>query len=56
VINPVSEDTAQAMNITTIERGADASELFEAKLKTCPSVHIKRRTELFRREVIGRLG
>jgi len=40
VVNLVSEDMAQAMNITAIEFESDVNELAEARLDTYPSVHI----------------
>jgi flavin reductase (DIM6/NTAB) family NADH-FMN oxidoreductase RutF len=41
VVNLVSEDIAEAMNITAIEFEAEANEIFEAGLTPIPSVHIK---------------
>src|SRR5581483_5751370 len=41
VVNLVSEETAQAMNITAIGFGPEVNELAEAGLDTTPSVHIK---------------
>jgi flavin reductase (DIM6/NTAB) family NADH-FMN oxidoreductase RutF len=41
VINLVSEEMAQAMNVTAIGFEPEVSELEEAELKTLPSVHIK---------------
>lgn len=40
-VNLVSEEAAQAMNITAIEFEAEVNELAEAQLETIPSVHIK---------------
>jgi flavin reductase (DIM6/NTAB) family NADH-FMN oxidoreductase RutF len=40
-VNLVSEEAAQAMNITAIEFEAEVNELGEAQLETIPSVHIK---------------
>ncbi len=41
VVNLVSEEMAEAMNITAIEFEAGTSELVEAELETIPSVHVK---------------
>jgi flavin reductase (DIM6/NTAB) family NADH-FMN oxidoreductase RutF len=41
VVNLVSEDTAEAMNITAIEFEAEVNEIDEAELETAPSVHVK---------------
>ena len=41
VVNLVSEESADAMNITAIEFEAGVNELAEAQLKTTPSVHVK---------------
>ena len=41
VINLVSEEMAEAMNITAIEFAPDTNELSEAGLQTIPSVHVK---------------
>lgn len=41
VVNLVSEDIAEAMNITAIEFEAEANEISEAGLATIPSVHVK---------------
>jgi len=41
VVNLVSEEMAQAMNITAIDFEPDVSEISEAGLKTRPSVYIK---------------
>lgn len=41
VVNLVSEETAEAMNITAIEFEAEVNEIDEAELKTLPSVHVK---------------
>jgi len=41
VVNLVSEDTAEAMNITAIEFEPQVNELAEAELETIPSVHVK---------------
>ncbi|HEX3349668.1 MAG TPA: flavin reductase family protein [Acetobacteraceae bacterium] len=40
VVNLVSEETAQAMNVTAIEFGPDVDELHEAALETTPSVKV----------------
>jgi flavin reductase (DIM6/NTAB) family NADH-FMN oxidoreductase RutF len=41
VVNLVSEDTAEAMNITAIEFEPEVNEIPEAELETVPSVHVK---------------
>src|SRR5581483_6327570 len=41
VVNLVSEEMAQAMNITAIGFGPEVDELAEAGLETRPSVHVK---------------
>lgn len=41
VVNLVSEETAEAMNITAIEFEREVNELNEAQLKTLPSVHVQ---------------
>jgi flavin reductase (DIM6/NTAB) family NADH-FMN oxidoreductase RutF len=41
VVNLVSEEAAEAMNVTAIEFEAGVNELAEAQLKTIPSVHVK---------------
>ncbi len=41
VVNLVSEEAAEAMNITAIEFEPGVNELAEAQLKTVPSVHVK---------------
>jgi flavin reductase (DIM6/NTAB) family NADH-FMN oxidoreductase RutF len=41
VVNLVSEDTAEAMNITAIEFESSVNEIVEAELETIPSVHVK---------------
>jgi len=41
VVNLVSEEAAEAMNITAIEFEPSVNELEEAQLKTIPSVHVK---------------
>jgi len=41
VVNLVSEEAAQAMNITAIEFEASVSELEQAQLVTLPSIHVK---------------
>jgi flavin reductase (DIM6/NTAB) family NADH-FMN oxidoreductase RutF len=41
VINLVSEEAAEAMNVTAIEFEAGVNELAEARLETIPSVHVK---------------
>src|SRR6516162_9319848 len=41
VVNLVSEEIAEAMNITAIEFEAGVDELAEAQLKTIPSVYVK---------------
>lgn len=41
VVNLVSEEMAEAMNVTAIEFEPEANELSQAKLETIPSVHIK---------------
>ena len=41
VVNLVSEDMAEAMNITAIEFEPAISETIEAELETVPSVHVK---------------
>ena len=41
VVNLVSEEVAEAMNITAIEFEASVNELTEAQLKTLPSVRVK---------------
>ena len=41
VVNLVSEEAAEAMNITAIEFEAGVDELAEAQLKTIPSVYVK---------------
>jgi flavin reductase (DIM6/NTAB) family NADH-FMN oxidoreductase RutF len=41
VVNLVSEEVAEAMNITAIEFPHGVDELKEAGLATCPSVHVK---------------
>jgi len=41
VVNLISEDTAEAMNITAIEFEPSVNELAEAELETIPSVHVK---------------
>ena len=41
VVNLVAFDTAEAMNVTAIEFGADIGELGEAGLTTTPSVKVK---------------
>jgi flavin reductase (DIM6/NTAB) family NADH-FMN oxidoreductase RutF len=41
VVNLVSEEMAQAMNVTAIEFDADVNELNEAKLRTLPSEKVK---------------
>jgi flavin reductase (DIM6/NTAB) family NADH-FMN oxidoreductase RutF len=40
VVNLVSEDMAEAMNVTAINFQPGVSELAEAGLDTCPSVHV----------------
>lgn len=40
VVNLVSEDTAQAMNVTAIDFEPEVNELAEAGLTTTPSVHV----------------
>jgi flavin reductase (DIM6/NTAB) family NADH-FMN oxidoreductase RutF len=41
VVNLVSEDTAEAMNVTAIEFEPEVNEIPEAELVTIPSVHVK---------------
>lgn len=41
VVNLVSEEVAEAMNITAIEFEASVNEIAEAQLKTLPSVRVK---------------
>jgi flavin reductase (DIM6/NTAB) family NADH-FMN oxidoreductase RutF len=41
VVNLVSEDTAEVMNITAIEFEREVNECAEAELETIPSVHVK---------------
>jgi flavin reductase (DIM6/NTAB) family NADH-FMN oxidoreductase RutF len=41
VVNLVSEEAAQAMNITAIEFEPEVNELAEAQLETVPSVYVK---------------
>jgi len=41
VVNLVSEDNAEAMNITAIEFEREVNEIEEARLETIPSVHVK---------------
>jgi flavin reductase (DIM6/NTAB) family NADH-FMN oxidoreductase RutF len=41
VVNLVSEDTAEAMNVTAIEFESEVNEIDEAALETAPSVHVK---------------
>jgi flavin reductase (DIM6/NTAB) family NADH-FMN oxidoreductase RutF len=41
VVNLVSEDTAEKMNITAIEFEAEVNEIDEAELETAPSAHVK---------------
>jgi len=41
VVNVVSEETAEAMNITAIEFESGVNELLEAGLTTVPSIHVK---------------
>ncbi len=41
VVNLVSEDTAEAMNVTAIEFESEVNEIPEAELETIPSVHVK---------------
>jgi flavin reductase (DIM6/NTAB) family NADH-FMN oxidoreductase RutF len=41
VVNLVSEDMAEAMNITAIEFEPEVNETLEAELDTSPSVHVK---------------
>jgi flavin reductase (DIM6/NTAB) family NADH-FMN oxidoreductase RutF len=41
VVNLVSEDIAEAMNITAIEFEPSVNEIVEAELETIPSVHVK---------------
>jgi flavin reductase (DIM6/NTAB) family NADH-FMN oxidoreductase RutF len=41
VVNLVSEEAAQAMNITAIEFECEVNELAEAQLETIPSVYVK---------------
>jgi flavin reductase (DIM6/NTAB) family NADH-FMN oxidoreductase RutF len=41
VVNLVSEATAQAMNVTSIDFEPSVNELAEAKLTTLPSLHVK---------------
>jgi flavin reductase (DIM6/NTAB) family NADH-FMN oxidoreductase RutF len=41
VVNLVSEENAEAMNVTAIEFDAGVNELTQAGLATCPSVHVK---------------
>jgi len=41
VVNLVSEDMAEAMNITAIEFEPEVNETIEAELETIPSVHVK---------------
>lgn len=41
VVNLVSEEVAEAMNITAIEFESEVNELPEAELETVPSVHVK---------------
>lgn len=41
VVNLVSEDMAEAMNITAIEFEPEINETIEAELETIPSVHVK---------------
>jgi flavin reductase (DIM6/NTAB) family NADH-FMN oxidoreductase RutF len=41
VVNLVSEEAAQAMNITAIEFEAEVNELAEAQLETVPSIYVK---------------
>jgi flavin reductase (DIM6/NTAB) family NADH-FMN oxidoreductase RutF len=41
VVNLVSEETAEAMNVTAIEFEPGVNEIAEAELETVPSVHVK---------------
>ena len=41
VVNLVSEDNAEAMNVTAIEFEREVNEIAEAELETIPSVHVK---------------
>jgi len=41
VVNLVSEDCAELMNVTAIEFEAEVNELIEARLKTVPSLRVK---------------
>jgi flavin reductase (DIM6/NTAB) family NADH-FMN oxidoreductase RutF len=41
VVNLVSEENAEAMNVTAIEFPVGVNELTQAGLATCPSVHVK---------------
>ncbi len=41
VVNLVSEDMAEAMNVTAIEFEPAVNEIVEAELETIPSVHVK---------------
>ena len=41
VVNLVSEDMAEAMNVTAIDFGPEVDELAEAGLTSTPSVHVK---------------
>jgi flavin reductase (DIM6/NTAB) family NADH-FMN oxidoreductase RutF len=41
VVNLVSEDVAEAMNVTAIEFEPKVNEIAEAELETIPSVHVK---------------
>jgi len=41
VVNLVSEDMAEAMNVTAIEFEPEVNEIAEAELETIPSVHVK---------------
>ena len=41
VVNLVSEDNAEAMNVTAIEFEREVNEIEEARLETIPSVHVK---------------
>jgi len=41
VVNLVSEDTAEAMNVTAIEFEPGVNEIAEAELETIPSVYVK---------------
>lgn len=41
VVNLVSDDNAEAMNITAIEFEREVNEIEEARLETIPSVHVK---------------